>query len=89
MMVKKSDENLRTLALNERVGENYSLTISASIISLRLGFQRNFLSVLHPNLVSSPIKGILKIKIKKLRLPQCIMGDDLHIYDLTLSKMRG
>ena len=31
------------------------------IISLRLGFRRNFLSVLHPNLVSSPIKGILEI----------------------------
>ena len=36
----------------------YSRTI---IISLRLGFRRNFLSVLHPNLVSSPIKGILEI----------------------------
>ena len=33
----------------------------AIIISLRLGFRRNFLSVLHPNLVSSPIKGILEI----------------------------
>ena len=32
-----------------------------TIISLRLGFRRNFLSVLHPNLVSSPIKGILEI----------------------------
>ena len=31
------------------------------IISLRLGFRRDFLSVLHPNLVSSPIKGILEI----------------------------
>jgi hypothetical protein len=31
------------------------------VISLRLGFRRNFLSVLHPNLVSSPIKGILEI----------------------------
>ena len=31
------------------------------IISLRLGFRRNVLSVLHPNLVSSPIKGILEI----------------------------
>jgi hypothetical protein len=31
------------------------------LISLRLGFRRNFLSVLHPNLVSSPIKGILEI----------------------------
>jgi hypothetical protein len=28
MMVKKWDENLRVLALNERVGENYSLTSS-------------------------------------------------------------
>ena len=32
-----------------------------TVISLRLGFQRNLLSVLHPNLVSSPIKGILEI----------------------------
>ena len=31
------------------------------VISLILGFRRNFLSVLHPNLVSSPIKGILEI----------------------------
>ena len=31
------------------------------LISLRLGFRRNFLSVLHPNLVSSPIKSILEI----------------------------
>jgi hypothetical protein len=33
------------------------------LISLRLGFRRNFLSVvdLHPNLVSRPIKGILEI----------------------------
>ena len=31
------------------------------VISLRLGFRRNFLSVLHPNLVSNPIKGILEI----------------------------
>ena len=32
-----------------------------TLISLRLGFRRNVLSVLHPNLVSSPIKGILEI----------------------------
>jgi hypothetical protein len=31
------------------------------LILLRLGFRGNFLSVLHPNLVSSPIKGILEI----------------------------
>ena len=31
------------------------------VISLRLRFRRNFLSVLHLNLVSSPIKGILEI----------------------------
>jgi hypothetical protein len=44
----------------------------AIIISLRLGFRRNFLSVLHPNLVSSPIKGILEI----LNLtPRCIPMD--------------
>ena len=28
-----------------------------TLISLRLGFRRNFLSVLHPNLVSRPIKA--------------------------------
>ena len=39
-----------------------NLCLSArEVISLRLGFRRNFLSVLHPNLVSSPIKGILEI----------------------------
>jgi hypothetical protein len=34
-----------------------------TLISLRLalGFRRNFLSVLHPNLILSPIKGILEI----------------------------
>jgi hypothetical protein len=35
--------------------------VEVGLISLRLGFRRNFLSVLHPNLVSSPIKGILEI----------------------------
>ena len=41
---------------------------------LRLGFRRNFLSVLHPNLVSSPIKGILEIfKFD----PRCIPMDIL------------
>jgi hypothetical protein len=37
------------------------MAIGQDLISLRLGFRRNFLSVLHPNLVSSPIKGILEI----------------------------
>ena len=35
--------------------------VGIAVISLRLGFRRNVLSVLHPNLVSSPIKGILEI----------------------------
>jgi hypothetical protein len=48
--------------------------ITTGLISLRLGFRRNFLSVLHPNLVSSPIKGILEI----LNLtPRCIPMDIL------------
>ena len=33
--------------------------------------------------------NICHLTSRELRLPQCIMGDDLHIYDLTLSKMRG
>ena len=37
-----------------------------SVISLRLGFRRNFLSVLHPNLVSSPIDRVVKPKIEML-----------------------
>jgi hypothetical protein len=45
-------------AMNVRKSEKLSANF---IISLRLGFRRNFLSVLHPNLVSSPIKGILEI----------------------------
>ena len=53
-----------------------------SLISSRLGFQRNFLSVLHPNLVSSPIKGILEI----LNLtPQCIPMDILAWTDCVRS----
>ena len=32
MMVKKSDENSRALALNETVGENYSLTSSDDVL---------------------------------------------------------
>ena len=36
-------------------------THGTQIISLRLGFRRNFCLYLHPNLVSSPIKGILEI----------------------------
>ena len=40
----------------------YNINVDpTNLISLRLGFQRNFLSVLHPNLVSSSIKGILEI----------------------------
>ena len=35
--------------------------VGSYVISLRLRFRRNFLSVLHLNLVSSPIKGILEI----------------------------
>jgi hypothetical protein len=42
------------------------------LISLRLGFRRNFLSVLHPNLVSSPIKGILEILNLTTRCIPCI-----------------
>jgi hypothetical protein len=34
MMVKKSDENLRALALNERVGKNYSLTSNPNLTDL-------------------------------------------------------
>ena len=40
----------------------YNINVDpTNLISLRLGFRRNFLSVLHPNLVSSSIKGILEI----------------------------
>jgi hypothetical protein len=52
------------------------------LISLRFGFGRNFLSVLHPNLVSSPIKGILEI----LNLtPRCIPMDILAWTDCVRS----
>ena len=48
------------------------------VISLRLGFRRNFLSVLHPNLVPNPIKGILEIfNLPPPPLPQCIPMDIL------------
>jgi hypothetical protein len=61
------------------------LTISrawSQLISLRLGFRRNFPSVLHPNLVSSPIKGILEI----LNLTtQCIPMDILAWTDCVRS----
>ena len=33
--------------------------------------------------------NICHMSSRKLWLLQCIMGDDLHMYDLTLSKMRG
>jgi hypothetical protein len=40
----------------------YNINVDpTNLISLRLGFRRNFLSVLHPNLVSSSIKGNLEI----------------------------
>ena len=42
------------------------------LISLRLGFRRNCLSVLHPNLVSSPIKGILEISMDILAWTDCV-----------------
>jgi hypothetical protein len=53
------------------------------LIPLRLGFRRNFLSVLHPNFVSSPIiKGILEI----LNLtPRCIPMDNLAWTDCVRS----
>ena len=55
---------------------------SKNVILLRLGFRRNFLSVLHPNLVSSPIKGILEI----LNLtPWCIPMDILAWMDCVRS----
>jgi hypothetical protein len=56
----------------------YSTMSSAptEVISLRLGFRRNFLSVLHPNLVSSPIKGILEILNLTTR---CIPMDICHM----------
>jgi hypothetical protein len=46
------------------------------VISLRLGFRRDFLSVLHPNLISSPIKGILEIFNLT---PRCIPMDILDV----------
>ena len=52
------------------------------LISLRLGFRRNFLSVLHPNLVSSPIKGILEILNLTIR---CIPMDILAWTDCVRS----
>ena len=53
------------------------------IISLRLGFRRNFLSVLHPHLVSSPIKGILEIFNLT---PRCIPMDILAWTDCVRSR---
>ena len=43
------------------VGSRLDRVKPKTIISLRLGFRRNVLSVLHPNLVSSPNEGILEI----------------------------
>ena len=39
--------------------------------------------------ISLSLSNICHVTSRKLRLPQCIMVDDLHIYDLTMSKMRG
>ena len=50
--------------LNDKLPSELLVTdksVNRLLISLRLGFRRNFLSVLHPNLVSRPIKGILEI----------------------------
>jgi hypothetical protein len=52
------------------------------VISLRLRFRRNFLSVLHPNLVSSPIKDILEIVYLT---PRCIPMDILAWTDCVRS----
>jgi hypothetical protein len=56
--------------------------VPRSLISLRLGFRRNVCLYLHPNLVSSPIKGILEI----LNLtPRCIPMDILAWTDCVIS----
>jgi hypothetical protein len=62
---KNRNENLKvkheTTGTETTNNVNQSFKHDTSIISLRLRFRRNFLSVLHLNLVSSPIKGILEI----------------------------
>ena len=54
------ESNICSLDLKILQGQTHSYYPNPNI-SLRLGFRRNFLSVLHPNLVSSPIEGILEI----------------------------
>ena len=56
----KITERGKILLINSTPVHDRSLSC-LGVISLRLGFRRNFLSVLHPNLVASPIKGILEI----------------------------
>ena len=46
--------------LIHRCAGHSMIDVTRLLISLRLGFRRNVLSVLHPNLVSSSIKGILE-----------------------------
>ena len=47
------------VVLEKEWGGFYPVPSTLYLISLRSGFRKKFLSVLHPNLVSSPIKGIL------------------------------
>jgi hypothetical protein len=54
-----------------------------SLISLRLGVRRNFCLYLHPNLVSSPIKGILEIQ--NLEISICLQiwtGKYVYLWNL-------
>ena len=44
--------------LSEHGNDSFQITIH-NLVEIRI--PKNFLSVLHPNLVSSPIKGILEI----------------------------
>ena len=68
--------------LNVLASKHHQNPCTSYVISLRLGFRRHFLSVLHPNLVSSPIKGILEI----LNLtPRCIPIDILAWKDCVIS----
>ena len=52
--------NIRILERNFNMSMSQVIVVWNPLI-LGLGFRRNFLSVLHPNLASSPIKGILEI----------------------------
>ena len=67
---------------NNALGDSFAFLTGTTLILLRLGFRRNFLSVLHPNLVSSPIKGILEIFNLT---PRCIPMDILAWTDCVRS----